>query len=428
MNFDEYSVLQNIIKESAYITDQAIKTAKTDLTGMSHRKYSKNRGLFFSTNDIILGKKTDVAQIYPPISDMLTSTLLERQTICLTAIKNKEELLSKLSDSISRLGRVKRFCIELSASDRVDIITPFLSNKIVNNYRWTTANILITLEENGEIWNIKRQAGIDNIVTDSAIMNVIHALVDDYSPYLSLPLVSINDCVCDLILPNGQGGILVHEAVGHALEADYFFENESVFSKKLFSKIANDQISVYDEKLPNKIMKSDSADDGSHLTDSVDLISNGFLTGILSDAETAKRWGINNTGNGRSESYKYPCIPRMRNTYMKNGIILPETIIESTKSGIYAIDIGGGQVDLQSGSFIFSIECGIGIKNGIPVYRTTPFLFKGNIRQTLNEIDLIGNDLAFHCAICGKKGQAVPILYGQPTVRIHNQHLGGIRC
>lgn len=427
MCINDYSVYQSIQSESVSIFNESIKTGKICKSGMSYTKYSSNCKIFFSSNDFSLGKLANNTHAFK-ITDDVAQLFRERDRKWIASELNiSDSLPSLLRNYVSRLGTIEQISIEATGTDRFDMLSRNPDDVISNRQTWVMADIRIAIQKDGMVWEINRQTGTQNgRLSDNTLLEYIKTLADTYQPYADLPLGNIDsECEYDLILPHGQGGILIHEAVGHALEADCFFEENSVLNNYFEKKIAPSHITVYDAPFLSGTNDANHSDDGSPSTDSIELINNGFVTGILSDLKTAKQWKIRNTGNGRSESFSHLCIPRMRNTFMSNGVESFENIIKTTRQGVYALDIGGGQVNLQNGDFLFNITNGVFIENGVPTKRTMPFIFRGNILKTLHQIDLVGNDLSFHHAMCGKKGQFVPVSYGQPTVRILSQHLGG---
>lgn len=226
-------------------------------------------------------------------------------------------------------------------------------------------------------------------------------------------------CELSLILPSGVGGIFIHEAIGHLHEADNFFSCNNVMRKNWFHKIADSSITIIDAPLDNQEISCD----GNPIK-SIPLVNKGVVEGVMSDAKTSDVFKIENSGNGRSNGFENVAIPRMRNTYLDRGSDSYESLIRSTKHGLLALDIGGGQTDSSSGAFMFNITHGLLIVNGEPVAQVGSTLFSGSTVDMLMRIDGLGNDLKYYNALCFKQGQAIDVSYGQPTLRFEQVAIG----
>ena len=230
-----------------------------------------------------------------------------------------------------------------------------------------------------------------------------------------------------VVLGPGWPGVLLHEAVGHGLEGDFNRKGSSAFSGRVGEQVASTQCTVVDDgTLPDR-RGSLSVDDEGTPTACTTLIENGILTGYMQDKMNARLMGVAPTGNGRRESYAHLPMPRMTNTYMLAGDYAPDEIIRSVPKGLYAVNFGGGQVDITSGKFVFSASEAYLIEDGqigAPVKGATLI---GNGPEVMNLISMVGNDLALDSGIgvCGKDGQSVPVGVGQPTLRIDALTVGG---
>lgn len=330
----------------------------------------------------------------------------------------------KIEHLINRLENIITYDLLIKQEKKEDIILDETGkDPITNVVELTTAEISIYIQKEETPFLIKRSVALnDKKDYELQVCEFIDKLIYEYISYIGYPFKIIVSQEFDLILPAGRGGIFIHETIGHALEADHYFSINSLLHNKMYKKIANDDFSVSDISTPCNIIHSKCADDGSELKNVV-LIKDGVTEGVLSDRLTSKRFGIPNTGCGRSSSFLQPVIPRMRNTFLHNGSNNPEEIMKETKSGIYALDIGAGQVDICTGNFVFNIYSAYYIENGNPIALIPPFLFKGNILKSIKQIDMIGNDLEFQYGVCGKKGQLLPVSYGQPTIRLSKQKI-----
>jgi len=230
----------------------------------------------------------------------------------------------------------------------------------------------------------------------------------------------------ELILAPAESGILLHESVGHPLEADFIRKGTSAYTGRIGEKVASELVTVIDDgTIPNDRGSLNFDDEGT-ITQKTVLIEKGILKGYMHDKISAKHFDTNPTGNGRRESYMYPPIPRMTVTYLANGESDPEEIIRSTKRGIYCKSFRGGQVDISNGDFVFSpIEAYL-VEDGkmkVPVKNLTLI---GNGPDVLSRVTMVGNDFAFSDGrwTCGK-GQNVPVGVGLPTIKISQITIGG---
>ncbi|NQV56357.1 MAG: metalloprotease TldD [Rhodospirillales bacterium] len=230
-----------------------------------------------------------------------------------------------------------------------------------------------------------------------------------------------------VVLGPGWPAILLHEAIGHGLEGDFNRKKTSAFSELMGKRVASKGVTVVDDGTINDRRGSLSIDDEGTPTQRTVLIEDGILTGYMQDRMNGRLMGNPSTGNGRRQSYAHAPMPRMTNTIMENGEADPEEIIKSVDKGLYAVNFGGGQVDITSGKFVFScteayrIEGG---KIGAPVKGATLI---GNGPDVLTRVSMIGNDMALDPGVgtCGKDGQGVPVGVGQPTTKIDELTVGG---
>ncbi|TPW10531.1 MAG: TldD protein, partial [Halothiobacillaceae bacterium] len=222
-----------------------------------------------------------------------------------------------------------------------------------------------------------------------------------------------------VVLGAGWPGILLHEAIGHGLEGDFNRKGTSAFSGRIGQRVASELCTVVDDgTLPHR-RGSLSVDDEGTATATTVLIENGILKGYLQDKLNGRLMGTGSSGNGRRESYAHLPMPRMTNTYMLAGQHDPAEIIASVEKGLYAVNFGGGQVDITSGKFVFSASEAYRIENGKLTYPVKGATLIGNGPDVLTRVSMVGNDLGFDEGVgtCGKEGQSVPVGVGQPTLR-----------
>lgn len=230
-----------------------------------------------------------------------------------------------------------------------------------------------------------------------------------------------------VVLGPGWPGILLHEAIGHGLEGDFNRKGSSAFSGRIGQQVAARGVTVVDDGTIPDRRGSLTIDDEGNPSQRTVLIEDGILTGYMQDMVNARLMGVAPTGNGRRESYAHLPMPRMTNTYMLNGDKDPEEIIKSVKKGLYAVNFGGGQVDITSGKFVFSTAEAYLIENGKVTRPVKGATLIGNGPDALTRVSMIGNDMALDPGVgtCGKDGQSVPVGVGQPTLRIDGLTVGG---
>jgi TldD protein len=231
----------------------------------------------------------------------------------------------------------------------------------------------------------------------------------------------------DIVLGSGWPGIMLHEAVGHGLEADFNRKGESAFAKLMGQRVASPGVTVVDDGTIVNRRGSLTIDDEGTPSQSTTLIEDGILVGYMQDRQNARLMGMKPTGNGRRQSYAHIPMPRMTNTYMLGGKDEPSEIIASVKDGIYAVAFGGGQVDITSGKFVFSCTEAYKIEGGKVGPAIKGAMLIGNGPDALTRVRMIGNDMKLDPGIgtCGKNGQGVPVGVGQPTLRIDQITVGG---
>ena len=230
-----------------------------------------------------------------------------------------------------------------------------------------------------------------------------------------------------VVLGAGWSGVLWHEAVGHGLEGDFHRKKTSMFSHLMGEMIASPGVTVVDDGTLNDRRGSLTIDDEGTPTQRNVLIENGRLVGLMQDRMNARLMGTKPTGNGRRQSHAHAPMPRMTNTFMLGGTKDPKEIIASVKKGLYCANFGGGQVDIVSGKFVFSVTEGYLIENGKITKPVKGATLIGAGSQALTKVGMVGNDMSLDPGIgtCGKDGQGVPVGVGQPTLRIDALTVGG---
>src|SRR5450432_1110100 len=230
-----------------------------------------------------------------------------------------------------------------------------------------------------------------------------------------------------VVLGPGWPGILLHEAIGHGLEGDFNRKGTSAFSGRIGQRVAAKGVTVVDDGTIAQRRGSLNIDDEGNPTQRTVLIEDGILQGYMQDTLNARLMGVSPTGNGRRESFAHLPMPRMTNTYMLPGKSDPGEIIASVERGLYAVNFGGGQVDITNGKFVFSASEAYLIENGKITRPVKGATLVGSGPEVLTRVSMVGNDLQLDegVGVCGKEGQSVPVGVGQPTLKIDAMTVGG---
>lgn len=292
-------------------------------------------------------------------------------------------------------------------------------------------NVSVMMERNG-----RRETGsfgcggreaYDRFVTPDAWRKA----VDEAVRQAEVNLASIDAPAGEMTVVLGAGwpGILLHEAIGHGLEGDFNRKGTSAFAGRIGERVAAKGVTVVDDGTIQDRRGSLTIDDEGTPSQRTVLIEDGILKGYMQDRMNARLMGTASTGNGRRESHAYAPMPRMTNTVMAAGDKDPAEILASVKSGLYAVNFGGGQVDITSGKFVFSASEAYLIENGKLGAPVKGAMLIGHGPDVLTRVAMVGNDLALDHGVgtCGKDGQGVPVGVGQPTLRIDGITVGGTR-
>ena len=233
-----------------------------------------------------------------------------------------------------------------------------------------------------------------------------------------------------VVLASGWPGVLLHEAVGHGLEGDFNRKGSSTFANRVGEQVASTLCTVVDDGTIQGRRGSLSVDDEGTPTQHTTLIENGVLVGYMQDKLNARLMNVASTGNGRRQSYAHTPLPRMTNTFMQPGDHDPQEILASVKNGVYAVNFGGGSVDITSGRFVFSATEAYLIENGVVTAPIRGATLIGNGPDVMNKISMVGNDLKLDAGsgVCGKDGQSVPVGVGQPTLKVDEIVVGGTQA
>ncbi|MDE2464164.1 MAG: metalloprotease TldD [Alphaproteobacteria bacterium] len=329
----------------------------------------------------------------------------------------------------SKDGRVRQVSCSLSGEwQSVEILRP--GGQIFRDIRpLVRVGVSIVVDENGRQESGQFGGGGRSTYETYLDPAYWHMAVDEA---LRMALVNLQSVPAPagempVVLGPGWPGVLLHEAIGHGLEGDFNRKKTSAFAGLMGQRVAAPGVTVVDDGTMAGRRGSLSIDDEGTPTSRTVLIEDGILKGYMQDRQNARLMGMTPTGNGRRESFAATVMPRMTNTYMLAGDKDPNEIIASVDRGIYAVNFGGGQVDITSGKFVFSCTEAYLIENGRlgPAIKGATLI--GDGPQALTRVKLIGNDLKLDSGVgvCGKNGQSVPVGVGQPTMRIDGLTVGG---
>ena len=436
--------LQRIHTESWSIEENVVKEASTSLEqGFGLRAICGEKTGFAYADDISLSALTDAACSAKSIADSSGSTAItSAKTLVSKPLYPAVNPVAALEDAqkVAFLHQVNAYARSLDP--RIEEVTVRLSSQyetvlIANGYGQLAADVrpLITVNVHVIAVSGKRREqgggggggrgtfeelfgdGQALKLADKAVRQAILNLSAEAAPAGQMPVV----------LGPGWPGVLLHEAVGHGLEADCNRKGSSAFADRMGQKVASDLCTVVDDGTIPGRRGSLSVDDEGVESQRTTLIEDGVLVGYMQDRQNASLMSALPTGNGRRESYAHLPLPRMTNTFMLAGQSQPQDIIASVDRGIYAVDFAGGQVDITSGKFVFSMSEAYLIENGKIGSPLKGATIIGSGPDVLHEVSMVGNDLQLDGGIgsCGKAGQTVPVGVGQPTLRVDRMTVGG---
>ncbi len=364
-------------------------------------------------------RKTSGHRLYAP-----------RDPLATLSSREKVDLLCRLdAEARSQDPRITQVIVSLAAEHEVVLIAASDGTLAADIRPLVRLNVNVIAEQNGR----REQGtaggggrmGYDFFLEKDRGLEYVHKAVQQ--ALVNLRAEEAPAGTMQVVLGPGWPGVLLHEAVGHGLEGDFNRKGSSAFSGRVGERVASSLCTVVDDGTLAQRRGSLNVDDEGTPTQQTVLIEQGILKGYLQDKLNARLMGVAPTGNGRRESFAHLPLPRMTNTYMLPGSHEPEEIIASVKRGLYAVNFGGGQVDITSGKFVFSASEAYLIENGRigrPVKGATLI---GNGPDVLTRVSMVGNDLELDdgVGVCGKEGQSVPVSVGQPTLCIDGLTVGG---
>ncbi|MCX4187584.1 metalloprotease TldD [Methylophaga sp. OBS4] len=422
-----------IIKDGGYHLEQ----------GVGVRACSGEKTGFAYSDDLVLPalhKASKAAQAISRQGKEASCAVWQRQTIPrlyshhdpILALSVEEKLsLLREADAAARAAdsRVKQVNVSLAGGVDTVLIVASDGAYATDIRPLVRMNVSVIVEANGrrERGNAGGGRRMDYRYFQNNNLAVVYAKEAVRLALVNLEAVAAPAGTMPVVLGNGWPGVLLHEAVGHGLEGDFNRRGTSAFSGRMGEQVASPLCTVVDDGTLEFRRGSLTIDDEGEQAQYTTLIEQGRLTGYMQDKHNARLMGTRSTGNGRRESYAHLPMPRMTNTYMLPGEHKAEEIIASVDKGIYAVNFGGGQVDITSGKFVFSTSEAYLIENGKITQPVKGATLIGNGPEVMQRISMVADDLELDTGVgnCGKEGQSVPVGVGQPTLKVDALTVGG---
>lgn len=439
-SWHEQWILENrLVKVASYQIDQGvgIRTIQGEKTGFAYTDQLTLQELersAMAARNIV--REAGSLRLYPSTPQKVTPLYTPLNPLQTMSSEEKVALLHQM-DTIARKAdpRVREVTVALGGSYNLILITATDGTLAADIRPLTRLSITVIVEdgkrrESGSSGGGGRR-GYEIFFQEKGgeTYGTYHALKAVRQALVNLSAVAAPAGILPVVLGSGWPGVLLHEAVGHGLEGDFNRKGTSVFSGKIGQQITSPLCTVVDDgTIPDRRGSLSIDDEGTPSKRNV-LIDQGILVGYMHDKLSARLMDAIPTGNGRRESYAHLPMPRMTNTYLLAGKDSPETIISSVGYGIYAPHLGGGQVDITSGKFVFSLSEAYLIENGVVTKPIKGATLIGSGIEAMQKVTMVGNDLALDegIGICGKEGQSVPVGVGQPTIKLEGMTIGGTR-
>ena len=422
----------NVLKNSSFNKTKGfgLRAINDELIGYSHSNNIDIQSLKNAAEIVSSVKKGFSGQFALEPKKTNKKLYTDQNPIDSIDYKKKITLLKEINEYARKQdNRTRQVSISLSGNyQKINILRP--SGEILEDIRpLVRLNISITLEKNG-----KKETGsvglggrtlYGELFAEDNWKREVEKAINQAEIMLEAKEAPAGEQT--VVLGPGWPGILLHEDIGHGLEGDFNRKKISVFTELMGSKVAADEVSVYDDGTIENRRGSFTIDDEGTPSAKTILIEKGKLVGLMQDRQNARLMKVEPTGNGRRQSYAHQPMPRMSNTLMASGKHDPAEILKGTKKGVYAKTFGGGQVDITNGKFVFSASEAYMIENGKITYPIKGATLIGSGFEVLKKVQFVGNDLEMDPGIgtCGKNGQGVPVGVGQPTLKIKNLTVGG---
>ncbi len=430
---EAWSLEDGIVKDASYNINQGvgIRAIKDDKTGFAYSDEIVLPALIESckaARAIARGNQNGQVKAWQSntgnelyLPDDPTNSLTE---------SDKVNLLRSL-DALARKQdpRIKQVMASIAGSHEIILVANSDGSIAADVRPLVRLNVSVIVEDKGRLEQGSAGGGgrvaYDFFTEEDRAQSYVHEAVR--MALLNLEAVDAPAGQMKVVLGPGWPGVLLHEAIGHGLEGDFTRKGTSAFSGRIGERVASKGVTVVDDGTLEKRRGSLNIDDEGTATQCTTLIEDGILKAFMQDKLNAKLSNVESTGNGRRESYSHLPMPRMTNTYMLAGAYDPGEIISSVDSGFYAVNFGGGQVDITSGKFVFSASEAYLIEKGKVTKPVKGATLIGDGPDVLTRVSMIGNDLELDRGVgtCGKEGQSVPVGVGQPTLRIDGITVGG---
>ncbi len=438
--------LEHLTSETLLLSDHIIKNASYDISsGFGLRSVHTDAASYVFSCDVTTQQLKEAGKIVRNIIPKNTPIQIpnkqapkqapkpyyqNRSPLIESDFAEKTQLLAQLDHyARSQDHRVRQVTISISTQYQyVEIIQPD-APIMIDQRPLTRLNVSIIVEVDGRMEQGSYGFGGRNKLHDYLTTTTCEFACDEAlrQALVNLKAMPAPSGELPVVLGAGWPGVLLHEAVGHGLEGDFNRKKTSLFSGKMGKKVAAKGVTVIDDGSLEGRRGSIYIDDEGTFGARNILIEDGVLTGYMQDKMNARLMSMQPTGNGRRESFQHLPMPRMTNTFMANGNHNQQEMIESIQQGIFAVNFGGGQVDITSGQFVFSCTEAYKIENGKVTTPIKGATLIGNGIDVMNKISMIGNDLQLDTGIgmCGKNAQSVPVGVGQPSLKINSLAIGG---
>ncbi len=429
---EEWYLEDGIVKDGSYSVDSGfgVRAISGDQVGFSHADSidlnslslaaKQARSIALAGQSIVspLVKSVQTLALYPNINPIESLSAPDKVNLL-----QRVDRMAKAKDA-----RVSRVYARLNCSYDVVLVCNSEGILIPDVRPLVYFSVAVQVKHNGRIE--KGQAGCGSrsdlgFISDQLVEQQVQKAIDQ--AIINLEAVAISAGAMPVVLGPGWPGVLLHEAVGHGLEGDFIRKKSSAFTELLGHQVASPLCTIVDDATLDGRRGSLNVDDEGTIGQNTVLIEKGVLKGFMYDRLNAQLQGAQSTGNGRRESYACLPLPRMTNTYMLPGESNPEEIIASVDRGLYAVDFAGGQVDITSGKFVFSMSEAYLIEGGKITAPVKGATLVGDGPSILKKVSMVGNDLALDSGIgtCGKDGQSIPVGVGQPTLKVDEITVGG---
>lgn len=430
---ESWALEDGIVKQGTFSVDQGvgIRSLAMEKTGFAYSNALTKEALVqaaTAAKSIVNSGKTGRVKTFSNIS----SHALYQASSPLDVVVREEKvaLLKQIDQAVRALDtRIQQVTVSLTGLWEHILVASSDGDLAADVRPLVRFNVGVIVEQNGRRESSSYGGGgrydYSYFLTEDRAMSYAREAVRQ--ALVNLEAVPAPAGTLPVVLGSGWSGVLLHEAVGHGLEGDFNRKGSSAYSGRIGEKVASSLCTIVDDGTLANRRGSLTMDDEGTPTECTTLIENGILKGYMQDKLNARLMNQKPTGNGRRESYAYLPMPRMTNTYMLAGKSDPDEIIRSVKKGIYCASLGGGQVDITSGKFVFSSSEAYLIEDGKLTAPIKGAMLIGNGPDVMNQVSMVGNDLSLDSGVgmCGKDGQSVPVGVGQPTLKIDAITVGG---